>query len=443
MKTTLGPASARDALARLREANRAFSATQRQPEGTREPVHVVYGGAQLFAPGLPAKFGRIALTTMAEAFPDDDTFAEAFGLGANAGAVRARVARKLEREPVEDSRIDFEDGYGNRPSAQEDADALKAADAMAEAFAARTLPAFTGIRIKPLTEELRERALRTLDLFVTRLVERTGGRVPPNFVVTLPKVTLPEQVHALAEILATLERSLSIPDYALGLEIMVELPAALLDAHGRLALPALVQAAGGRCAAAHFGTYDYTAALDVTAHHQDADHPAADFARQLMKASLAGTGVRLSDGATTTLPVAIHRGAELTAAQRDENRAAIVAASRLHFDHVRRALREGFYQGWDLHPAQLPARYAAVFSFFLEGLEATTRRLRQFLDRAAQATLAGTVFDDAATGQGLLNFFLRGLACGALSEEEVAAAGLTVEELRTRSFLAIVERRRG
>ena len=90
-------------------------------------------------------------------------------------------------------------------------------------------------------------------------------------------------------------------------------------------------------------------------------------------------------------------------------------AWRLHADDVRHSLVNGFYQGWDLHPAQLPTRYAAVYAFFLEGLDAASERLRNFVDKAAQATLVGDVFDDAATGQGLLNFFLRGINCGAIT----------------------------
>ena len=119
-------------------------------------------------------------------------------------------------------------------------------------------------------------------------------------------------------------------------------------------------------------------------------------------------------------------------------------AWKIHFDHVRHSLVHAYYQGWDLHPAQLPTRYAAVYSFFLEGLEAASRRLKSFTEKAAQATLLGDVFDDAATGQGLLNFFLRGLGCGAITEEEAAATGLSLDEMKTRSFVAILEgRRRG
>ena len=103
----------------------------------------------------------------------------------------------------------------------------------------------------------------------------------------------------------------------------------------------------------------------------------------------------------------------------------------------------GFYQGWDLHPAQLPTRYAAVYAFYLSARQAATVRLRNFIEKAAQATLVGDVFDDAATGQGLLNFFVRGLNAGALTLDEARETGLTREELQGRSFLKILEARRG
>jgi hypothetical protein len=166
-----------------------------------------------------------------------------------------------------------------------------------------------------------------------------------------------------------------------------------------------------------------------------------------MQVALAGTGVALSDGATNIMPIPPHRaeakGRPLPYEQARENRAAVRRAWRRHYQDVRASLRQGFYQGWDLHPAQLPTRYAAVFAFFLEGLEPASARLSNFVEKAAQATLVGEVFDDAATGQGLLNYFLRGLSCGAITEAEAAATGLTLEELRTRSFLKILEGRRG
>jgi hypothetical protein len=125
-------------------------------------------------------------------------------------------------------------------------------------------------------------------------------------------------------------------------------------------------------------------------------------------------------------------------------RDAVHRAWRLHAEHIRHSLVAGFYQGWDLHPAQLPARYGAVFAFFLEGLDAAAERLQNFVHKAAQATLVGDVFDDAATGQGLLNYFLRAMNCGALTEQEaVAGSGLTIDELRGRSFSKMLLRRRG
>jgi hypothetical protein len=152
----------------------------------------------------------------------------------------------------------------------------------------------------------------------------------------------------------------------------------------------------------------------------------------------------MCDSVTTVLPIAPHRPAPdrpLTAEQQGANRTAVHSAWRLHYDNISHSLRGGFYQGWDLHPAQLPVRYAAVYAFFLESLPDAARRLSAFVERAAQATLVGNTFDDAATGQGLLNFFLRGLACGALDAAEVAAAGITLEELRERSFAKIAARR--
>jgi len=132
----------------------------------------------------------------------------------------------------------------------------------------------------------------------------------------------------------------------------------------------------------------------------------------------------------------------LSETERRENADVVHRAWRLHAQHIRHSLVGGFYQGWDLHPAQLPSRYAAVYSFFLEGMEAASERLRNFVAKAAQATLVGEVFDDAATGQGLLNYFLRAVNCGAMTEHEaVERSGLTLDELRGRSFVKILAHR--
>ncbi len=450
---SLSPAETRRLLAPVRRAGAAFMKAYPGEAGGRQPVHSVYGGAQLFKSDSVPKLGALALKAFAEHAPSAGAFAAAIGLQAPEGTspaefantIHARVKAKLEREPVEDFRIDFEDGYGNRPDAEEDGHAQAAAHEVARGLADGTLPPFIGIRIKPLSPELAERALRTLDLFVTTLL-RGARRLPPGFVVTLPKVTMAEQVTALVRALQALEKRQRLKPGALRLELMVETPQAVLDGRGVAALPGLVSAAQGRCVGAHFGTYDYTAACRITAAHQTMTHSACEFAKQVMQVVLAGTGVNLSDGATNVMPVGPHRaapgGPPLTQEQQLRNRAAVQRAWQLHFDDVRASLRNGYYQGWDLHPAQLVTRYAAVYSFFLEGLEVASLRLRSFVEKAAQATLVGDIFDDAATGQGLLNYFLRGTSCGAITIDEAQATGLTLDELQTRSFLKILQRRR-
>ena len=458
-------------LTALEAANDRFAAARPGERGDRQPVHVVYGGAHLFRRDTTARLGVLALRNLDAHAPDPFAFARIIGLpGAElsvadearaqrmfiadpealhqsdhaawlALSVYDRVRGKLEREPVEDFRLDFEDGYGNRPDDEEDATAVGAAHEVAAGLAAGTLPPFIGIRIKPLEGALLRRSIRTLDLFVSTLVGE-AGRLPENFVVTLPKIAVPEQVSTLVRLFEALERRLELNDGALKLELMIELAHGLFDEHGAFVLPQLLAAAEGRCTGAHFGTYDFTASFGVTAAHQRMDHPACDFALDLMKAAFAETGVWLSDGATNVMPVAIHRGDALTAEQAKINKDAIHGAWRLAYRHNRRSLVRGFYQGWDLHPAQLPVRYAACYGFFLEGFDAAAKRLRNFVDQAAKATLVGEVFDDAATGQGLLNYFLRALSCGAVSLDELAVTGLTEDELRSRSFLKILAGRR-
>ncbi len=479
MKTSLSDSSLRDLAGRLAEANNAFTATYPGDTGKRQPVHTVYGGAHLFKSDSAARLGALARRSLDQFAPDFIAFAKAIGLpGAeqlaestdegdglradlenNSDTVRKknktawlahtiynRVNEKLRREPVEDFRIDFEDGYGNRPDAEEDGHAAAAAAEVAEGMLNSTLPPFIGIRIKPFTEELRVRSMRTLDIFVSTLVEKSGGKLPDNFVVTLPKITIPEQVSALAEIFASLEQSTDLGPGSLKLEMMIETTQSIINNRGEINLPLLLAAARGRCVAAHFGTYDYTASCSITAAHQHMMHPACDFAKNMMQVSFAGTGIWLSDGATNIMPVAPYRfsegGTPLTAEQINENREVVHRAWKLHYDHIQHSLETAFYQGWDLHPAQLPTRYAAVYSFFLESLDAASERLKNFIQKAAKATLVGDVFDDAATGQGLLNYFLRAINCGALTEEEaVELSGLTVAELRSGSFVKILNNR--
>ncbi len=393
---------------------------------------MVYGGAHLFKAETAAKLGATALRVFQEHAPDSAALAAVLDLTPEtASRVHARVTEKLQREPVEDFRLDFEDGYGNRPDAEEDGHAESAAAEVATGAKRGTLPPFIGIRIKNLGDELRERALRTTQLFLERLLKDNDGQIPPNFVVTLPKITHSGQVSTLVDAFARIETVYRLAPGTLRMELMVETPQTIFDERGAVALPGLVKEGRGRIIAAHFGTYDYTASLGITASHQHMRHPACDFARSVMQVALAGTDVWLSDGATNVLPVG-------------NDRAGIHRAWRHHYDDIRHSLTNAFYQGWDLHPAQLVTRYAAVYAFFMQSLDAASERLRNFIGKAAQATLVGEVFDDAATGQGLLNFFLRALNCGAVREEEIGElTGLTLDELRSGSFVKILAARRG
>jgi citrate lyase beta subunit len=443
MRTSLSDKKLGKALDKLRDAQDELVRTYPGDSGARQPVHTVYGGANLFTADTARKLGDVALRQLETYAPDPSKFADAIGIsGALATKVYERVVGKLRTEPVEDFRIDFEDGYGNRPDDEEDGHAVQAATAVAAGLAAGSLPPFIGIRIKPLSAELGARSLRTLDLFLTALVDATGGALPAGFVITLPKITSKAHVTTLTSVLETLEDRLGLDAGALKIEFMVETTQCILDPRGRSMLPRLRDAAGDRLTGAHFGTYDYTAGYDITAAHQRMRHSACDFAKHVMKVAFAGTGVALSDGATNIMPVGPHRGKELTEAEQKENRAVVHAAWRLGADDIRHSLINGYYQGWDLHPGQLPVRYGTVYGFFLEGQAAASERLKNFIAKAAQATLVGDVFDDAATGQGLLNYFLRGIACGAIREDEAQATGLTLDEIRTRSFVKILAGRR-
>ncbi len=447
-RTSLSEADWQPVHADLHAANERFLARYPGESQARQPVHTVYGGGHLFKADSARRLGDVALRSLEEHAPDAGAFAEAFELDASAtdaAALYTRVLDKLQREPVEDFRLDYEDGYGNRLDAEEDSHAAQGAVEVAKGLAAGTLPPFIGIRIKPMNEDLRLRSARTLDIFLSTLAAETGGILPPGFVVTVPKVQIPEQVTAVVRLLELLEKRIGLEDGALKMELMLETPQTIIGSDGRLPLPSLIDAAQGRCTGVHFGVYDYTASHNITAAYQAMGHAVCDFAREVMAVSLAGTGIFLSDGATNILPVGPHRpppDGELTTAQKAENRAVVHQAWRLAYRDTQHSLVNGIYQGWDLHPAQLVARYAAVYEFFQRGQTAASARLQAFVGKAALASLHGDVFDDAATGQGLLNFFLRGLSCGAVSEADCLATGLTMDEIRTRSFLKILQGRR-
>ena len=458
----------------LKTANIKFQQTYPGDKPDRQAVHTVYGGANLFKSDTCIKMGDIALKSLQTYAPDFVTLAKVLKMEGYEElpddekkidklvkkldkmeeaerhvypawlpyTVYNKIIQKLKTEAVEDFRIDFEDGFGNRPDEEEDTTAINAASELAMGMNEKTIPPFIGIRIKPFTEDLKNRGVRTMDIFLTTLLEKTHGRLPDNFVVMLPKVTIPEQVTTMVRFFEIIEKKNNLANGTLKMETMVEATQIIMDDEGRNPLMKIIKAGEGRLIAAHFGTYDYTASCGITAKYQTMAHPVCDFAHHMTKVALAGTGIFLSDGATNVMPVAPHRGDDLTAKQLKENRQSVHNAWRIGYNHTMHSLVNGFYQGWDLNPAQIPMRYAATYNFFLSSIADATHRLKTFVDRAAISTLTGDIFDDAATGQGLLNFFLKAMNCGAISEEEVTATGLTVDEIRSRSFYKILQGRR-
>jgi len=430
--------------ASLKEANTSFQKIYPGDRSERQPVHTLYGGANLFKYDSAKTLGERALEVFETYAPDHKIFGKVFGFDNNdfSQKIYNKVIAKLKTEAIEDFRIDFEDGYGNRSNEEEDETAMTAAKEVAKGIKEKTLSPFIGIRIKPFTEEMKERGLRTLDIFISTLIKETNGKLPENFIVMLPKVTIPEQPATLAAFFDILEEELKMENGSLKMEMMVETTQSIMAIDGTNPLYKFIKASKGRCIAMHFGTYDYTASCSITAKYQEMDHPVCDFAHHMTKVALAHTGIWLSDGATNTMPIGPHRGDNLTTQEMEENRAVVHRAWKKGYDHIRHSLWNGFYQGWDLNPAQFPMRYAAVFAFFLESYDDAVERLKTFVEKAARATLIGDVFDDAATGQGLLNYFLRALNSGAITEEEVLATGLTLDEIRGRSFKKILENRK-
>jgi citrate lyase beta subunit len=318
-----------------------------------------------------------------------------------ADIVRDRVAAKLADEPVEDLRLDFEDGYkpAGDADATEDADALAAARNLAAAVAAGSAPAFTGIRCKSLEAATRLRAIRTISLFLQELLARSP--LPAGFVLTLPKVSTAQQVEAMAVLCDRMEQTFGLPDGGLRFEIQAETPQLILGADGSTTVARCVHAGGDRLVGIHYGTYDYAAALGIAGEFQRLDHPAADHAREVIQVAVAGTRVRLSDGSLNVLPTG--------------SRGDVVAAWRQHSRLVRRALERGFYQGWDLHPAQLVSRYAATYGFFVAGVPGACDRLTAYTGSGTGRTL-----EEPATARALAGFLLRGLDCGALTGADVS-----------------------
>ncbi|MER7164055.1 DUF6986 family protein [Streptomyces lydicus] len=387
--------------------------------GTRQPVHTVYVPGDAFAADTLRSWGDQALAALDEHAPDAGALAAVLDIpDALAADVHDRVRAKLTREPIEDLRIDFEDGYGPRPDAEEDAAAARAAALVAAAYGGGTsrpeagggtAAPYMGIRMKCMEAAVRDRGIRTLDIFLTGLME--AGGLPDGLVLTLPKVTYAEQVTAMVRLLEAFEKARGLESGRIGFEIQIETTQSILGADGRATVARMIEAAEGRATSLHYGTFDYSASCGVSAAHQSLDHPVADHAKAVMQVAAAGTGVRLSDGSTNVLPVGPTKQ--------------VHAAWRLHHGLVRRSLARAYYQGWDMHPAHLPTRYAAVYAFYREGLEQAAARLAAYVAKAG-----GDVMDEPATAKALSGYLLRGLDCGAVDPTEVThLTGLTRTDL--------------
>jgi citrate lyase beta subunit len=403
LRTTLDAGATEDVVAVIEAAADAYEARRRRGAWHgRQPVHTVYVPADRFDAGTLAAWRDDATDLVDRHLASPDDLADVFGIDRDlAPDVRARVAAKLAAEPIEDLRIDFEDGYGDRDDDVEDADARRAAQVIAGSGA----PAFVGLRVKSFADGRHLRAVRTLDGFVTALLDATGGTLPDGFVITFPKIVAVAHVEAFATLLDRLEHAVGLPERSLVFEIQVETTASVLGHAGRATLPALVDAAAGRLVGVHFGVFDYTAACGLPGDQQRLDHPACDFARHVMQVTLAGTGIRLSDGSTNRTPA-------------DDSTAAVHAVWAHHAALVRHSLTHGFYQGWDMHPSHLVSRFAVVHAFHLAHLDDTTARL------AAWSTAAGPsgVVDEPATIRALLGSLRRAVDCGAIDADDACAA---------------------
>jgi citrate lyase beta subunit len=379
-----------------------------------QPLHTLYVPADRITPTTRVEFGTEALRLLETHAPDPAAFEDAFGVDAPvAERARTRVHAKLERQPVEDLRVDFEDGYGARPDDEEDRHAEEAARAVHAARESGTAPASFGLRVKSFADGMQARSVRTLDTFLTTLIEAAGG-LPEGFVVTFPKVNTAEHVTIFAEVLERLELGLGLADGTLRFEVQVETPRSVIAPDGAVAAPRILDAAGGRLTAMHVGVFDYTASLGLMPWEQRLDHPANDLARRLLQVSLAGTGVAISDGSSNAVP----------ASDRTED---VHAAWRVHAGHVRHSLSAGFYQGWDLHPSHLVSRYAAVYGWLLPHLDDATARVGAW--RAGAATEG--VLDEPATIIGLLRYLRLAVSSGAVDQAEVLErADLSPDELR-------------
>ncbi|GAB3582205.1 DUF6986 family protein [Calidifontibacter terrae] len=374
----------------------------------RGPIHTVYVPGDVFTAETTREWGDRALQLLEDFAPDTTTLADAVGAPiAEVEQVYGRLQKVLQDGPIQDLRIDFEDGYGRRPDETEDAHVAAATEAIRQLLTRPERPTWWGIRFKAFEAPTRERGLRTLASFVDSVRNNIGD----GLTLTLPKVTSVAQVDAMVHACDTIEQALGLPHGSLGFEIQVETAQAIMAGSGLAPLAPMIRAGRGRVTSLHYGTFDYSAGLGIAAPFQALDHPVADHAKNVMQVSAAQTGVRMSDGSTNVVAFG----------DRDQAH----ATWRLHAGLVERSLVRGIYQGWDMHPGHLPTRFLANMLFFRRAMPTACARLSAYLNRTA-----GDVMDEPATARMLATALLRGAHCGAIDPAEIeASAGITVDHL--------------
>ena len=394
----------------LADADRALATSYPGAPTGRHPVHTVYLPADRCTADHVRDFAATARELLATYAPSADELARATGESTDdVAGVYDRLVAKLEQDPIEDLRADFEDGYGVRSDDAEDTHLTGVLTGFGELAARQQLPTWHGIRFKSFEAPTRPRGVRTLVDYLAGMAH--AGLLAGN-VLTLPKVTSVDQVAAMDTACAALEQELQLPSGSVRFEVQVETPQAILAADGGAAVARMVHAAPGRVSSLVYGTFDYSAGLGIAAAYQALDHPAADHAKAVMQVAAAQTGTRICDGSTNVVAFG------------DE--AAAFATWRLHTGLVTRSLVRGIYQGWDMHPGHLISRYLANYLFFRRALPSAAARLAAYV----QQTSGGDVMDEPATAKMLADALLRGVHCGAVGAEEVeSACGLNVSEL--------------
>ncbi|SNT07879.1 DUF6986 family protein [Rhodococcoides kyotonense] len=369
-----------------------------------QPIHTVYVPASAADAALPRQWGAQAVELL-------DRRVEVFESLDTAGVLPA-VRSVLASAPIQDLRLDFEDGYGWRSDDDEDRHARHAGQTLAALAADSSGPSWLGIRSKGLAPHERRRGIRTLEL----VLDAAGG-VPAGFVFTVPKLRAAEQVTAVVALCEEIERAHGLPVGVLRFELQIESPQAIVGSDGTATLARALRLAHGRCTSMHYGTYDYSAACGITSAQQSLAHPVADHAKNVILAAAAQTGVWVSDGSTQVVPTGTPSDVE--------------AAIQRHHGLVTRSLERGFYQGWDMHPGHLATRWAATFAFFRQAMPTAASRVAAYLARQDSG-----VMDEPATAQALAGVLVRGLDSGAVTELELTNVSASITRAALDGLLA-------